>query len=280
MKKTIESTALLNDGVEIPYLGLGTFRAQDKDCINAIKYALNHGYSLIDTAQGYENEQDVGEGWIASGRPRDEIFITSKISSSNQGYERTKQSFSQSLEDLQIDYLDLMLIHWPDIKNFDLTIETWQALVDLKAEGLCRSIGVSNFTIPLTEKLLDEINVVPSVNQVEFHLFLYQKDLLTYSHEKKIQIEAYSPLGKANFLENETIQNIAKKYNKTAAQIMLTWCVNHDIVVIPKTVHEERIEENADIFIELDSEDMHLLDNLEPETRLVNGPWAPPSWRN
>lgn len=278
MQKTRESTATLNNGVKIPYLGLGTWQARGQKCVHAVKYALNHGYRMIDTAQAYGNEKQVGEGWKDSGLSRDEVFITTKIRNSNQGYESATNSFKKSLKKLQTDYVDLLLIHWPDIKHFDRTVETWQALVDLREKGLSRSIGVSNFTIPLTNKLLDQINIVPAVNQVEFHTFLYQKELLEYCREKDIQIEAYSPIARAKFLDNDQLQRIAKKYHKTAAQVMLAWCLNHDIVVIPKTVHEDRIEENADIFFDLDEEDMKALDNLGPQTRLVQGGWQPPSW--
>jgi len=269
MKKSIQSTVTLNDGVEIPYLGLGTWQARGSKCEHAVDYALNHGYLLIDTAQAYNNERQVGKGCKASGRPREEIFLTTKIHNSNQGYNSTIQSFEKSLKNLQMDYVDLLLIHWPEKNNFDLTVETWQALIDLQAKGLCRSIGVSNFSISLTEKLLEEIDVVPAVNQVEFHIFLYQKELLEYSRQKNIQIEAYSPIARAKFLDHDQLQSIAKKHDKTAAQIMLGWCLNHDLVVVPKTIHEDRIKENADIFFGLDDEDMQTLDNLDFTTRLV-----------
>jgi methylglyoxal/glyoxal reductase len=174
--------------------------------------------------------------------------------------------------------VDLLLIHWPDIDNFDITIETWQALIELQEKGLCRSIGVSNFTIPLIEKLVQRSDVIPAANQVEFHTFLFQKGLLDYCRENNIQIEAYSPIARAKFLDNDQLQRVAKKYQKTAAKVMLAWCVNHDLVVIPKTVNKDRIKENADIFFELDNQSMKSLNNLGPETRLVDGAWAPPSW--
>lgn len=278
MKKSIKSSAVLNNGVEIPYLGLGTWDARGRDCVHAVEYALTHGYSLIDTAQAYGNERQIGEGWKNSGRPRGDVFLTTKIRNSNQGYDSSKRSFMKSLEDLQTDYVDLLLIHWPDTKNFNRTVETWRALIALHEEGFCRSIGVSNFTIPLLERLMNEIKFIPAVNQVEFHTFLYQKELLAYCQEEKIQIEAYSPIARAKFLDNKDLQRIADKHGQTAAQVMLAWCIQHKVVVIPKTVHEARIEENADIFFELDEEDMIALDKLGPERRLVKGLWAPPSW--
>lgn len=274
----MNKTYQLNDGHEIPVLGLGTWRARGHECKHAVEFALTNGYDHIDTAQGYDNEKQVGRGWKASGRSREDIFITTKINNSNQGYKKSTRSFENSLKDLQTDYVDLLLIHWPDINNFDRSIETWQALVDMQAQGLCRSIGVSNFDIPLTEQLLTAIDVIPAVNQVEFHTFLYQKELLAYSRQKGIQIEAYSPIAKAKLFDHEHLQQIAKKHAKTPAQVMLAWCLHHNLVVIPKSVNEDRIIENAHIFFDLDDEDMQILDNLQPQTRLVKGVGAPPSW--
>ncbi len=278
MKKNLLSTATLNNGVEIPYLGLGTWLARGQTCEHAVEYALNHGYAHIDTAQEYGNEQQVGKGWKASAKTRDEVFLTTKVRNANQGYESTKKSFEKSLTALQTDYVDLMLIHWPNIKSFNRTLETWQALIELNEKGLCRSIGVSNFTIPLMEKLLSEFDVVPAVNQVEFHNFLYQKELLNYCRDKEIQLEAYSPIARAKYTDNPQLQRVAKKHHKTVPQVMLAWCLHHDVIVIPKSVNEGRIKENAAIFFELDDEDMKVLNNLGPKTRLVDGAWAPPNW--
>ena len=275
MEESHKMTKTLNDGVEIPLLGLGTWQSRGKKCEHAVEFALTHRYLMIDTAQGYHNEGQVGKGWKASGRSREGIFITTKISSSNQGYKKSKRSLEESLKKLQTDYVDLLLIHWPKKRNFSLTVETWQALVELQESGLTRSIGVSNFTIPLLEKLTKESDVLPAVNQVEFHTFLYQKELLEYCLDKVIQIEAYSPIARAKFLDNKEIQRVAKKHDKTPAQVMLAWCINHDLVVIPKSTHEGRILENADVFFKLDEEDMQALNNLGPSVRLVDGPWAP-----
>jgi methylglyoxal/glyoxal reductase len=280
MKKTIKSTATLNNGVEIPYLGLGTWLARGRDCEQAVKFALRNGYDHIDTAQGYDNERQVGKGWKSSGRTREEFFITTKINNSNQGYDKSKRSFMKSLKDLQTDYVDLLLIHWPNISDFQRSIDTWRALVELQDQGLCRSIGVSNFTTHLIDRLVSEIDVVPAVNQVEFHTFLYQKQLLAECRERGIQIEAYSPIAKAQLFDHEGLQQVAKKHEKSPAQVMLAWCINHDLVVIPKSVNESRIIENADIFFELDADDMQILDNLQPQTRLVKGAGSPPSWEN
>jgi diketogulonate reductase-like aldo/keto reductase len=275
MEKSIQRTTTLNNGVEMPILGLGTWQSRGNKCEHAVEFALKNGYSMIDTAQAYDNEAQVGRGWKASGRSREKIFITTKVRSTNQGYEKSQRSLEKSLESLQTDYVDLFLIHWPSKRDFSRSIETWKAFEKVQAEGLSRSIGVSNFTIPLLKKLIDETDVVPAVNQVEFHTFLYQKELLGYCQKKGIQVEAYSPIARANYLDNELLQTIANKYNKTAAQIMLAWCVNHGLVVIPKSTHEKRIIENSDIFFELEQEDMNKLDSLDQNKRLVDGPWAP-----
>jgi len=278
MTKTIQSTATLNNGVEIPYLGLGTWLSTGKECENAVLFALNHGYTMIDTAQAYDNEHLVGNGWKASGKQRKDIFITTKIRNSNQGYESSRRSFEKSMKALQTDYVDLLLIHWPYIGDFDRSIDTWRAMIEMMEEGICRSIGVSNFTIPMIEEIIVKTGVVPAANQVEFHAFLYQKELLDYCREKNIQIEAYSPIAKAKFLDNVVLQEIAQKYQKTTAQVMLSWCINHNLVVIPKSINEDRIKENADSFFTMDEDDIKTLDDLGPETRLTRGRWAPPSW--
>lgn len=265
----MNKTTPLNDGYEIPILGLGTWLARGKDCTHAVEFALTHGYDHIDTAQGYENEAQVGKGWKASGRSREEIFITTKISNSNQGYDLSMASVTQSLKDLQTDYVDLLLIHWPDINQLERSFDTWRALVALQAQGQARSIGVSNFTIPILEQLLSQTDVIPAVNQVEFHTFLYQQELLGYCQNQGIQIEAYSPIAKARFLNHQQLQQIAEKYGKTTAQIMLAWLLNHNLVAIPKSTHEKRILENADIFFEMAPEDMKVLNGLQPQRRLV-----------
>jgi len=277
MNKASHKVLLRND-IEMPMVGLGTWQATKDECVKAVAFALNQGYTLIDTAQAYNNEKEVGKGWQASSRKRTDIFITTKIHNSNQGYARSKRSFEKSLTDLQTDYVDLLLIHWPDIRNFNKTVETWQALVELQEEGLCRAIGVSNFTIPLLEALRAEMDVAPAVNQVEFHPFLFQKSLLAYCREHAIQIEAYSPIARGKFLSNSVLQKMAGKYGKTPAQIMLAWGINHQLVMIPKSTNQNRILENADIFFEITGEDLAELDNLNRNLRLVRGAWSPPTW--
>jgi methylglyoxal/glyoxal reductase len=275
MTKNLHSTVKMNNGVEIPYLGLGTFQSTGDSCAHAVEYALSIGYDLIDTAQAYRNENLVGRGWKASGRERESFFLTTKIWNEYQGYESTKQSVKQSLIELETDYVDLILIHWPNVENFKRTTDTWKALIELQDEGVTRSIGVSNFTIKLLNDLLAQTDVVPAVNQVEFHPFLYQKELLDFCREKGILIEAYSPLARAKFLDNEVLWQIAKKHDKTTAQVMLAWLLHHNIIAIPKSVHKNRIAENAEVFFELDNDDMRALNSLNQNARTGNPPWAP-----
>jgi diketogulonate reductase-like aldo/keto reductase len=278
MEKNINSTITLNNQVQIPIMGLGTWQSKNNDCTKAVEFALKNGYDHIDTAQIYGNEAQVGQGWKNSGRSRDEIFITTKIWNTNQGSKKTITSFKKSLQRLQTDVVDLCLIHWPRVRCFKRTIETWRALAKLLEEGKCRAIGVSNFSIPLLKKLMEATDIVPAVNQVEFNPFLYQKELLSFCREKGIQIEAYSPLARAKHFDHEDLQAIAKKHDKSPAQIMLAWGLHHDLVVLPKSVHEARILENADSFFELDEEDMNILDSVTPQERLIKPLWAPKSW--
>ena len=274
----LTSTITLNNGIKIPRLGLGTWLSNGKACEHAVTFALDHGYTLIDTAQAYENEKQVGRGWKASGKAREAISITTKIGNTNQGYNRAKRSFEKSLKNLQTDYVDLLLIHWPNSRKFNETVETWRAMVGLQEAGLCRAIGVSNFTIPLLEELYRQIDVVPAANQVEFHPFLYQKELLVYCQEHQIQIEAYSPLARVKFLDNPVLETVAQKHGKSPAQVMLAWGLHRQLVVIPKSTHETRILENTDVFFALDEADLTALDRLDRGYRLVKGAWAPPTW--
>lgn len=279
MKKDIHSTVTLNNGVKMPYFGLGTFQAAGDKCAEAVEFALTHDYDAIDTAQAYENEDQVAKGWKASGRERGSFFLTTKVWNVNQGYDSAKSSVEQSLERLQTDYVDLLLVHWPDVEDFTRTRETWRAMIEMQEAGLARSIGVSNFTIPILEDFLSQTDVIPVVNQVEFHTFLYQKDLLDYCSEHQIQMEAYSPLARANYLDDPVLQRIAAAHGKSTAQVMLAWLLHHNIVVIPKSVHLDRVAENADVFFEFSDEEMDALDALNRNERTIHPSWAPPSWK-
>ncbi len=271
MDKTLTSTARLNNGVEIPYLGLGVYLAgPGAGTRNAVQHALQAGYRHIDTASSYGNEQEVGIALQKSRIPREEIFITTKLWNSDHGYDETIRACRESLMTLGLSYMDLYLIHWPVEK---LRNETWKAMIALQEEGKCRAIGVSNYTIRHLEELLADSPVVPAVNQVEFSPFLYQKDLLDFCRSCGIQLEAYSPLTRGKKINHPTITSIADRYGKTLAQIMIRWPLQHNVVVIPKSANQRRIYENADVFdFEISSEDLALLDSLNEDFRIC---WDP-----
>jgi len=266
MQTTVEPFAKLNNGVMIPRLGLGVYQSPPGHTTQkAVEYALNIGYRHIDTALIYNNESDVGSALRKSGIRREDLFVTTKLWNSDQGYEPALKACDNILKRLGLKYLDLYLIHWPvpEIRN-----ESWKALIKLLKDGKCRSIGVSNYTIHHLTEQLENTDVVPMVNQVEFSPFLYQKQLLDYCEKNKIQVEAYSPLTQGAKLNHPTIQQIATKHNKTPAQVLLRWSLQHDVVTIPKSVREERIKENSQVFdYNLTTEDMWILDALDENFR-------------
>ena len=266
MQATVEPFAKLNNGIMIPRLGLGVYQSPPGEVTQgAVEYALKVGYRHIDTARIYGNESDVGAALRKSGIKREDMFITTKLWNSDQGYETALKACDDSLKRLGLKYLDLYLIHWPvpEVRN-----ESWDALTKLLKDGKCRSIGVSNYTIQHLTELLEDADVVPMVNQVEFSPFLYQKQLLDYCEKNKIQVEAYSPLTQGAKLNHPTIQQIAKKHGKTPAQVLLRWSLQHNLVTIPKSVREERIKENSQVFdYNLTSEDMRVLDSLDENFR-------------
>jgi diketogulonate reductase-like aldo/keto reductase len=262
----IGSTLALNNGVLMPRFGLGVYRAAPGDETRlAVLSALEHGYRLIDTAKYYHNEADVGRALRESGLPRDSVFITTKLANMDHGFDRTRRACNESLKKLGLDYLDLYLIHWPvEVVRG----ETWAALQDLLDEGVCRAIGVSNYTVRHLDELLEYADVVPAVNQVEFSPFLHQRGLLARCREAGIRLEAYSPLTKGARFDHPAVRGIAARHGKTPAQVLLRWGVQHDLVVIPKSSRPERIRENAAVFdYELDASDMAALDGLDEGLR-------------
>jgi methylglyoxal/glyoxal reductase len=265
---TLDSRVVLNKGVEIPRLGLGVYQSPPgKATENAVKYALMIGYRLIDTAQLYGNEEDVGRALRKSGVNRDEVFITSKVWNSDQGYESTLQACNKSLQRLGLSYLDLYLIHWPVP---GMSEETWKAMIRLLREQKTRAIGVSNYDIYDLSQLMKSSDVLPAVDQVEFHPFLYQERLLRFCEKNGIQMEAYSPLTRGMRISHPTIVAVANKYKKTPAQVLIRWSLQHGLVVIPKSVHEERILENSKVFdFELEPEDMEHLNSLNENLRTI-----------
>lgn len=274
-KLNLQSTVKLDNGVEMPVLGLGVYQSPPgKITQNAVRWALKLGYRLIDSARIYGNESDVGEAIRASNIPRREIFVTTKLWNSDQGYESTLRAFDSSLRRLGLDYLDLYLIHFPVP---EVRAESWRAMEEILRNGKCRAVGVSNFMTNHLDDLLDQSDLVPAVDQVEFHPFLYQKPLLEYCRKHGIHIEAYSPLARAEKLKHPVIVAIAAKHSKTAAQVMIRWGLQHGLSVIPKSVREERIRENSQVFdFQLSDEDMQRMDSLNENLRTNWDPTAVP----
>ena len=255
----------------MPWFGLGVFKVQEgTEVEEAVKAAIKNGYRSIDTAAIYQNEEGVGKAIKESGVPREELFITSKVWNSDQGYETTLQAYETSLKKLGLEYLDLYLIHWPGKNKFK---DTWRALEKLYNDGRVRAIGVSNFHIHHLEDLLTDAEIKPMVNQVEYHPHLTQKDLLAYCQKEGIQLEAWSPLKRGQLLDDPTINEIAKKYQKTPAQVILRWDLQTGVVTIPKSIKETRIIENADVFdFELTEEDIKGIDGLNKDERIGSNP--------
>lgn len=262
----IQSTIQLNNGVEMPVLGLGVYKSRDgSEVVNAIHYALEAGYRHIDTASFYHNEAGVGKAVRTSGVPRENIFVTSKVWITEQGYEETLKAFDASLEKLGFDYLDLYLIHWPVPNKY---IQSWRALEKLYREGKVKAIGLSNCLVHQIEEVQSCAEVQPAVLQNEFHPRLVQQQLINFCRQNHIVYEAWSPLMRGRILENEIILSLAEKYGRTPAQIVIRWDLQKGVVTIPKSVHRERIIENAAVFdFKLTEEDINLIDSLDREER-------------
>ncbi|MEZ2656820.1 aldo/keto reductase [Aneurinibacillus aneurinilyticus] len=271
MIHSISDCAVLHNGVRMPWLGLGVYKTQDGEEVEqAVKAAVEAGYRSIDTASLYHNERGVGKAIQACGIPREDLFITTKIWNSNQGYDSTLYAFEESLKKLGLEYLDLYLIHWPVKEKYK---ETWRAMEKLYKDGLVRAIGVSNFHVHHLEDLLTSAHIIPMVNQVEFHPRLTQKTLLIFCKEKGIQLEAWSPLMRGRLLDEPMLNNIARKHGKTPVQVILRWDLQHEVVTIPKSVHAERIVANADIFdFTLSDEEMRQIDALNRNERSGQDP--------
>nr|WP_288932292.1 aldo/keto reductase [uncultured Allomuricauda sp.] len=273
MKKItdLQGSFELHNGVQMPYFGLGVYLSKDgSEVINAVKEALNHGYRHIDTASIYDNEEGVGKGIQESNVNRKDVFLVSKVWNTDQGYDATLKAFDASLERLGTDYLDLYLIHWP---KGELSKETWKALEKLYKEKRVRAIGVSNFLQHHLEDLLTSTEIVPMVNQMEFHPYLVQQDLIDFCNSKGIQYEAWSPMMQGNIFDLDIMKDLAAKYNKTIAQIVLRWDLQKGVVTIPKSSKKERIIANSDLFdFELSEEDIQLLDGLDKGKRFGPDP--------
>ncbi len=267
----LQGTFTLNNGVKMPYFGLGVYLSKEgSEVVKAVKEALDHGYRHIDTAAIYDNEKGVGQGIAQSHVDRNEVFVVSKVWNNDQGYDATLKAFDASLERLGTDYLDLYLIHWPKGAR---SKETWKAMERLYQEKRVRAIGVSNFLQHHLEDLLAEVEVVPMVNQMEFHPYLVQQDLIDFCHTNGIQYEAWSPMMQGNIFDIEELKELARKHSKTVAQIVLRWDLQKGVITIPKSSKKERIIANASIFdFELSSADVQLLDNLNKNQRFGPDP--------
>ena len=256
----------MNNGLEIPQLGFGVFLVPPEETKQAVAEALKAGYRLIDTAQGYRNEEGVGAAIAESDVPRDELFITTKLTNSEHGYDTTLAAFDGSMKKLRLDVLDLFLIHWP-LPMFDQYVETWRAFEKLLADGRVRSIGVSNFEIPHLQRLLAETDVTPTVNQVELHPEFPQEELRTFHDEHGILTESWGPLGQGKYdlFGLPAVKDAASAHDKSPAQVVLRWHLQRGNIVFPKSVRRERLEENLNVFdFALSDAEIEAIDALDP----------------
>lgn len=266
----IPTKKLLN-GVEMPYLGLGVYKMEDpEEALVAMTKALELGYRAIDTAALYNNEKEVGEAIRTSNIPRKEIFVTTKVWNSDQGYDETLRAFETSLKKLGLDYIDLYLTHWPVEEKF---VDTYRAIERLYEEKLIRVPGVSNHHAHHLQKIFAKANVQPMVNQVECHPYLQQDELKQFCKEHQIAVTAWAPIGKGRILQDKTLTELASKYGKTPAQIILRWHYQEDTITIPKSITPSRIEENMQIFdFELSTEDMLKIKSINKNERMGQNP--------
>ena len=280
-KLNINSKIVLNNQTKMPVIGFGVFRMAEGDEVeNAVKWAFGAGYRMIDTAMIYKNEEGVGRAIRESEIKREELFITTKLWNTDQGYENVFKAMDLSLSKLGLDYVDLYLIHWPTASgdrvkftSIDKREETWRAMEEIYKSGKAKVIGVSNYTINHLEEIKKYAKILPAVNQVEFHPFLYQEELLNYCKQNNIVLQAHSPLAENRGNENEAVKSIAKKYDKSPTQIFIRWSLQHGCVPIPKSTHKERIEENINVFdFDISSEDIEMLDGLNINLRVRADP--------
>ncbi len=277
MTLSLHSTVTLNNGVEMPVLGLGTFQSKNGgETRQAVSWALEAGYRHIDTAAAYGNEEDVGAALRESGIPRQEIFVTTKIWNADQGFDSTLRAYDASCRRLGVDQVDLLLIHWPIRGKW---MDTWRALVQLYQQGRARAVGVSNYTITHLRELLADSPVVPAANQYETSPFNTRRALADFCRARGIQVESYSPLVRGRKFGDPTLQAIAGQYGKTPAQVLVRWALEQSMVVIPKSVRRERIAENAAVFdFSLSAVDLERLDGLNEDLHTIRPPWMVGEW--
>lgn len=258
----------LNNGLKMPQLGFGVWQVEDNQATDAVAKALEVGYTSIDTAMIYKNEKGVGKALQQSSVPREELFITTKVWNTDQGYENTLRAFDESLERLGLDYVDLYLIHWPT-PEYDQYVDTYKALEKLYKDGRVKAIGVCNFDIEHLERILNECEIKPVLNQVECHPYLIQSELKEFCAKHDIFVEAWSPLQQGGeVLKNESVMKIAEAHGKTPAQVVLRWHLQNNTIVIPKSVTPSRIEENFNVFdFELSTNEMEEINKLNRNER-------------
>ncbi|GEK88449.1 Aldo/keto reductase [Alkalibacterium putridalgicola] len=258
----------MNNGLTIPKVGFGTWQAKDNEAKQSVLWALEAGYRHIDTAQGYNNEEEVGEAIKESGVKREEIFLTTKLHNKKHGYDNTVEALNDSLNKLDTDYIDLVLIHWPNPKYFrdnwkEANAESWKAMEEFVAKGKVKTLGVSNFQPHHLDALLETANIKPAVNQILLNPSEMQPEVVKYNTEHNIINEAYSPLGTGKIFDIDVLKDLAEKYDKSIAQLVLRWSLQHDFLPLPKTVTKERVWENADIFdFEISDADMKIIDGM------------------
>ena len=272
---SISTRVRLNQGPEIPWLGLGVFQSEPGAVTrDAVRYALETGYRSVDTAAMYRNEADVGEAVRTSSVPRDEVFVTTKLWHTDHGYEPALRAGRASAERLGLGPIDLYLIHWPRANTPQDRLDSWKALLRLREEGVCRAVGVSNYTVRHLEEIRTNFDVLPAVDQVEFHPFVFDPGLLDYCERHGIRLEAWSPLTRGRHLDDPTVQTVAATHHRTPAQVLIRWGLEHGVVEIPKSVHRERIRENSQVFdFSLSGKEVAALDGLRGGARV--GMWNP-----
>lgn len=269
MNLKLDSTVTLNNGVKMPQLGLGVWKVNNSGASQSVQWALKHGYKAIDTAKQYGNEAGVGDGLqkglAENSLNREDIFLTTKIFNGDQGYQSVLDNFEGQLKRLQTDYVDLLLIHWPVDGTY---LETWRALETIYKSGKARAIGVSNFNITRLKDILQICSIKPAVNQMEYHPLCQEVDIKNFCDENNIYLEAWSPLGGGAVLNDTRLKTIAEKYNKSVAQIILRWDLQNDVITIPKSVHEARIIQNADVYdFEISDDDMEEINGFDTDKR-------------
>ena len=270
-------TVQFYNGRTMPKIGLGTYRVKDSDeCRESVKHAIEQGYRSIDTAMIYSNEETVGqgikEGLESTGLSREDLFITSKLWLTDFGRQNVEEAYRQSVEKLGLDYLDLYLMHWPGT-NEAVMIDSWRGMEDLYKQNQVKNIGVSNFTPEHFEALLAQVSIKPVINQVEFHPYLTQNKLRKYLEAQNIIMESWSPLMNSQILHDDVINEVANEVGKTPAQVVIRWNIQHDVVVIPKSVTPHRIEENLDVWnFELSDNQMERIDQLNQDKRIGPNP--------